>query len=90
MVANGLKLGGGLVNCFGLYPLLGYSPVSVSAAAYSPAKYGVLNEIICGEQLIKAIGLMEAPTIVAILTGSVADRHIVAALAVCALAIGAL
>jgi len=90
MVANGLKLAGALAICFGLNPFLGYSLVGVGAAAYSPAKYGILGEITSGEKLVKANGLMEASTIAAILTGSVAggilaDWHIVAALAVCAL-----
>ncbi|HEJ8090477.1 TPA: lysophospholipid transporter LplT [Serratia liquefaciens] len=90
MVANGLKLAGALVICFGLDPFLGYSLVGVGAAAYSPAKYGILGEITSGEKLVKANGLMEASTIAAILLGSVAggilaDWHVVAALAVCAL-----
>ncbi len=33
MVANGLKLAGALVICFGLNPFLGYSLVGVGAAA---------------------------------------------------------
>ncbi|WON77990.1 lysophospholipid transporter LplT [Serratia sp. UGAL515B_01] len=90
MVANGLKLAGALVICFGLNPFFGYSLVGIGAAAYSPAKYGILGEITSGEKLVKANGLMEASTIAAILLGSVAggllaDWQIVAALAVCAL-----
>ena len=90
MFANALKLAGALVICFGFNPFLGYSPVGVGAAAYSPAKYGILGEITSGEKLVKANGLMEASTIAAILTGSVAggilaDWHVVAALAACAL-----
>lgn len=72
MVANGLKLAGALVICFGFNPFLGYSLVGVGAAAYSPAKYGILGEITSGEQLVKANGMMEASTIAAILLGSVA------------------
>lgn len=90
MFANALKLAGALVICFGFNPFLGYSLVGVGAAAYSPAKYGILGEITSGEKLVKANGLMEASTIAAILTGSVAggilaDWHVVAALAACAL-----
>jgi LPLT family lysophospholipid transporter-like MFS transporter len=90
MVANGLKLTGALVICFGFNPFLGYSLVGIGAAAYSPAKYGILGEITRGDQLVKANGLMEASTIAAILLGSVAggllaDWHVVAALGVCAL-----
>ncbi|HGM7043390.1 lysophospholipid transporter LplT [Serratia marcescens] len=90
MFTNALKLAGALVICFGGNPFLGYSLVGVGAAAYSPAKYGILGEITSGEKLVKANGLMEASTIAAILTGSVAggilaDWHVVAALAACAL-----
>lgn len=88
MAANGLKLAGALLICLGCNPFVGYSLVGVGAAAYSPAKYGILGEITDGERLIKANGLMEASTIVAILVGSIAgglfaDWHILAALIVC-------
>lgn len=93
MFANALKVGGALVICFGWDPFLGYSLVGVGAAAYSPAKYGILSQITSGEKLVKANGLMEASTIAAILTGSLAggylaDWHIVAALVACALMYG--
>jgi MFS transporter, LPLT family, lysophospholipid transporter len=93
MVANGLKLAGALVICFGFNPFFGYSLVGVGAAAYSPAKYGILGEITSGEQLVKANGMMEASTIAAILLGSVAggilaDWHLSIALGVCALVYG--
>lgn len=75
-------------------PFLGYTLVGIGAAAYSPAKYGILGEIASGEQLVKANGLMEASTIAAILLGSVAggalaDWSILAALGICVLAYGA-
>lgn len=65
--------------------------MGVGAAAYSPAKYGILGELTTGDKLVKANGLMEASTIAAILLGSVAggvlaDWHVIAALSVCALA----
>ena len=72
MVANLLKLAGAAVICAGMNPFLGYTLVGIGAAAYSPAKYGILGEIASGEQLVKANGLMEASTIAAILLGSVA------------------
>jgi len=90
MVANGMKLIGALVITFGFNPFVGYTLVGVGAAAYSPAKYGILGEITTGDKLVKANGLMESSTIAAILLGSVAggvlaDWHIGAALGVCAL-----
>ena len=94
MVANALKLLGALVICFGFNPFLGYTLVGIGAAAYSPAKYGILGEITSGDQLVKANGLMEASTIAAILIGSVAggmmaDLNVIAALALCVLVYGA-
>ncbi|WP_110805190.1 lysophospholipid transporter LplT [Cronobacter sakazakii] len=91
MVANGLKLLGAVVIVFGGNPFVGYTLVGVGAAAYSPAKYGILGEITTGDRLVKANGLMESSTIAAILIGSMAggmlaDWHVGAALGVCALA----
>lgn len=93
MLANSLKLLGALVICFGFNPFVGYTLVGAGAAAYSPAKYGILGEITHGDKLVKANGLMEASTIAAILLGSVAggmlaDWHILAALGICALTYG--
>lgn len=93
MLANSLKLLGALVICFGFNPFLGYTLVGAGAAAYSPAKYGILGEITHGEKLVKANGLMEGSTIAAILLGSVAggmlaDWHLLAALGICALTYG--
>lgn len=93
MFANSLKLLGALIICFGFNPFLGYTLVGVGAAAYSPAKYGILGEITRGDKLVKANGLMEGSTIAAILLGSVAggilaDWHLLAALTVCALTYG--
>ncbi|OAT30179.1 lysophospholipid transporter [Buttiauxella brennerae ATCC 51605] len=90
MFANGLKLMGAAVICFGFNPFIGYTLVGVGAAAYSPAKYGILGELTTGDRLVKANGLMESSTIAAILLGSMAggvlaDWHIVAALSVCVL-----
>lgn len=93
MFANGLKLLGALAICFGFNPFIGYSLVGVGAAAYSPAKYGILGEITNGETLVKANGLMESSTIAAILVGSIAggvlaDWNLLAALIACVVAYG--
>jgi LPLT family lysophospholipid transporter-like MFS transporter len=47
----------------------GYFVVGIGACVYSPAKYGILPEILPKERLVKANGLMEMLTLVAILTG---------------------
>ncbi|HEB6044276.1 TPA: lysophospholipid transporter LplT [Salmonella enterica subsp. enterica serovar Typhimurium] len=91
MVANGLKLAGAAGICLGINPFVGYTLVGIGAAAYSPAKYGILGELTTGDKLVKANSLMEASTIAAILLGSVAggvlaDWHVIAALVACALA----
>ncbi|NYU11165.1 lysophospholipid transporter LplT [Enterobacteriaceae bacterium CCUG 67584] len=93
MFANSLKLLGAASICFGVNPFVGYTLVGVGAAAYSPAKYGILGELTTGDKLVKANGLMEASTIAAILLGSVAggvlaDWHVLAALGVCAVVYG--
>ena len=90
MVANALKLLGAASICVGVNPFVGYLLVGIGAAAYSPAKYGILGEITTGDKLVKANGLMESSTIAAILIGSVAggvlaDWHVLAAVGVCAL-----
>ena len=93
MFANGLKLLGAASICFGFNPFIGYTLVGIGAAAYSPAKYGILGELTTGEKLVRANGLMESSTIAAILLGSVAggvlaDWHVLAALGVCAVVYG--
>ncbi|MFG0516718.1 lysophospholipid transporter LplT [Kluyvera intermedia] len=89
MFANALKLAGAATICAGINPFIGYTLVGIGAAAYSPAKYGILGEITTGDKLVKANGLMEASTIAAILVGSVAggvvaDLNVFAALGLCA------
>jgi LPLT family lysophospholipid transporter-like MFS transporter len=72
LLANGLKLLGALGMCLGLNPFVAYGLVGAGAAAYSPAKYGILSELVPAQQLVKANGLLESSTIAAILTGAIA------------------
>src|SRR5215469_10813045 len=44
-IANALKVLGSLGMCVGLNPFIAYGLVGVGAAAYSPAKYGILSEL---------------------------------------------
>jgi MFS transporter, LPLT family, lysophospholipid transporter len=71
LVANSLKLFGAATMLLGLDPLLSYGLVGLGAAAYSPAKYGILSELVSEKNLVKANGMMEGSTIVAILLGAV-------------------
>ncbi|MDP0891652.1 MFS transporter, partial [Klebsiella pneumoniae] len=67
IVANGLKLLGAVCICFGVNPFIGSTLVGIGAAAYSPAKYGLLGELTTGDKFVTAHGLMESSTIAAIL-----------------------
>ena len=72
LISNGLKLAGALGMWAGLNPFLTYGLVGVGAAAYSPAKYGILSELVSTDLLVKANGLLESSTIAAILAGAIA------------------
>lgn len=76
LFSNSLKLFGALIICFGANPFIGYTLVGLGAASYSPAKYGILGELTSGDNLIKANGLIEASTIVAILLGPIMSGFI--------------
>lgn len=68
-VANAVKVGGCLMMLFGGHPLLAYAVVGLGAAAYSPAKYGILTELLPNSQLVKANGWIEGLTILSIILG---------------------
>ncbi|GAO37816.1 lysophospholipid transporter LplT [Sulfuricella sp. T08] len=70
LFANGIKLFGAAAMLFGVHPLLAYNLVGIGAAAYSPAKYGILSEMVGQDQLVKANSLIEGSTIVAIMLGA--------------------
>jgi LPLT family lysophospholipid transporter-like MFS transporter len=72
LISNGLKLVGALAMVLGLNPFVAYGLVGIGAAAYSPAKYGILSELTTAERLVKANGLLESSTIAAILVGVIA------------------
>ena len=71
LLANATKLMGAAVMLSGAHPLLAYSLVGIGAAAYSPAKYGILGQLVSADKLVKANSLIEGSTIVAILLGAV-------------------
>ena len=68
-VANSIKVVGCLMMLFGSHPLLAYAVVGLGAAAYSPAKYGILTELLPPSQLVKANGWVEGLTIGSIILG---------------------
>jgi MFS family permease len=67
--SNLIKVVGCLVMLFGTHPLLSYAIVGLGAAAYSPAKYGILTELLPNSQLVKANGWIEGLTIGSIILG---------------------
>ena len=69
--SNALKIAGCLMLLLGCHPLLSYAVVGAGAAAYSPAKYGILAEILPPEKLVVANGWMEGLTVVSIILGVV-------------------
>ncbi len=68
-VSNLVKVVGCLMMLFGTHPLLAYAIVGLGAAAYSPAKYGILTELLPPSQLVKANGWIEGLTIGSIILG---------------------
>ena len=68
-VSNAIKVVGCLMMLFGTHPLMAYAIVGLGAAAYSPAKYGILTELLPSSQLVKANGWIEGLTISSIILG---------------------
>jgi MFS transporter, LPLT family, lysophospholipid transporter len=68
-VSNSIKVVGCLLMLFGTHPLAAYAVVGLGAAAYSPAKYGILTELLPASQLVKANGWIEGLTIGSIILG---------------------
>jgi MFS transporter, LPLT family, lysophospholipid transporter len=71
MAMNALKVLGVAALLAGLNPLLAFAVVGVGAAAYAPAKYGLLTELVPPRQLVVANGWIEVSTVCAILLGVV-------------------
>lgn len=70
-ISNGIKLFGCLAMLTGLDPIIAYTVVGLGAAAYSPAKYGILTEYLPPQKLVAANGWMEGSTVLAIILGPV-------------------
>ncbi|MGD9585392.1 MAG: lysophospholipid transporter LplT [Brachymonas sp.] len=68
-LSNAIKVLGCIMMLFGGHPLLAYAVVGLGAAAYSPAKYGILTELLPPSQLVKANGWIEGLTISSIILG---------------------
>jgi MFS family permease len=70
-ISNAIKIVGCAMMFFGVHPLAAYAVVGLGAAAYSPAKYGILTEYLPHRLLVVANGWIEGLTVVAIILGVV-------------------
>ncbi len=71
LIANTIKIGGCFLLLFNVHPLLAYGIVGLGAAAYSPAKYGILTELLPANKLVLANAWIEGLTVAAIILGTV-------------------
>ncbi|MBP6718946.1 MAG: lysophospholipid transporter LplT [Rhodoferax sp.] len=81
LMSNFIKVGGCLMMLFGSHPLMAYAIVGLGAAAYSPAKYGILTELLPASQLVKANGWIEGLTIASIILGVLLGGQLVGPMA---------
>ena len=70
-VTNTIKVVGCITMLVGAHPLLAYGIVGFGAAAYSPAKYGILTELLPPDRLVAANGWIEGTTVGSIILGTV-------------------
>ncbi|HEX8962134.1 MAG TPA: lysophospholipid transporter LplT, partial [Rhodocyclaceae bacterium] len=76
-IANAIKIVGCALMFFDVHPLLAYAVVGLGAAAYSPAKYGILTEYLPHRLLVVANGWIEGLTVAAIILGVVLGGAII-------------
>ena len=69
LFANLLKLLGVFMIASGMGQWLGFALVGFGAAAYSPAKYGILPELFSEQALVKANAWIEGSTIIMAISG---------------------
>ena len=69
-ITNTIKIAGCALLFFAIHPLLAYAVVGLGAAAYSPAKYGILTELLPPERLVAANGWIEGTTVSSIILGT--------------------
>ena len=70
-LANTIKIAGCAMMLFDVNPLVAYALVGLGAAAYSPAKYGILTEYLPHSKLVMANGWIEGLTVTSIILGVV-------------------
>jgi MFS family permease len=77
LITNGIKIVGCILMLFTLHPLVAYAVVGLGAAAYSPAKYGILTELLPPKKLVIANGWIEGTTVVSIIVGYVVGGSLI-------------
>jgi len=77
-ISNTIKIVGCLLMLFGVDPLIAYAVVGLGAAAYSPAKYGILTEYLPHTKLVAANGWIEGLTVGSIILGTVLGGVLIA------------
>ncbi|MGS0892409.1 lysophospholipid transporter LplT [Burkholderia stagnalis] len=70
-ITNSIKVVGCMIMLIGAHPLIAYGIVGFGAAAYSPAKYGILTELLPADRLVAANGWIEGTTVSSIILGTV-------------------
>jgi len=78
-IANLIKILGCSLIFFHVHPLLAYALVGFGAAVYSPAKYGILTELLPAEKLVAANAWIEGLTVASIIFGTVLGGTLVSA-----------
>ncbi len=78
-IANLIKVFGCCLIFFGVHPLVACAVVGFGAAVYSPAKYGILTELLPPEKLVAANGWIEGLTVMSIILGTVMGGALVSA-----------
>ena len=77
LITNGIKVVGCTLMLFAAHPLVAYAVVGFGAAAYSPAKYGILTELLPAHQLVIANGWIEGTTVGSIILGFLAGGALI-------------
>ena len=77
---NGVKLAGALALAFGMHPLLAFGIIGFGAAAYAPAKYGLVTEWVGASRLVAANAWIEVSVVGAVLVGTATGGLLVSAL----------
>jgi MFS family permease len=77
LITNGIKVIGCTLMLFSAHPLVAYAVAGFGAAAYSPAKYGILTELLPPQQLVVANGWIEGTTVCSIILGVLAGGALI-------------